>query len=194
MALVGLKDLHYAKVKKDDEATLEYDAIKKIIGAINASIKPKTSSETLYADDGPSDTVSSLGEIEVEFEAKDLPLDVQSDLLGHTIKNGVLIKNAADLAPYVALGFRSMKSTNKYRYIWVLKGRFELIEESYETKGDKVNFQTPKIKGVFIKTDNNGDWEYTGDEDMTDFTADMAANWFKKVFDPNASAGGTTTK
>lgn len=192
MALVGLKDLHYSKVKTDDKTVLEHDEVKNIIGAINASIKPKTSSETLYADDGPADTVSSLGEVEVEFEAQDLPLEVQADLLGHTIKNGVLIKNSSDIAPYVALGFRALKSTNKYRYIWMLKGRFELVEESYETKGDKVNFQTPKIKGSFIKTDNNGDWQYTGDEDMTDFTADTAKNWFKKVYNPNASAGGTT--
>lgn len=193
MAIIGLKDLHYSKVKKDDKTTLEYDAVNNIAGAINASIKPKTSSETLYADDGPADTVSALGEVEVEFEAQDLPLEIQADLLGHTIKDGVLIKNASDLAPYVALGFKSLKSNSKYRYVWMLKGRFELIEESYETKGDKVNFQTPKIKGSFIKTDNNGDWQYTGDEDMTDFTTDKAANWFKKVFNPNVTTGGTST-
>ncbi|PRT35502.1 major tail protein [Bacillus wiedmannii] len=194
MALVGLKDLHYSKVKTDDKTALVHDEVKNIIGAINASIKPKTSSETLYADDGPADTVSSLGEVEVEFEAQDLPLEVQADILGHTIKSGVLIKNASDIAPYIALGFRALKSTNKYRYIWMLKGRFELVEESYETKGDKVNFQTPKIKGSFIKTDNNGDWQYTGDEDMTDFTADMAKNWFKKVYNPNTSTGASITK
>ncbi len=190
--LIGLKELTYAKLKNDDETGVSYDAVKKIIGAINASIKPKSSSETLYADDGAADTVSALGETEVEFEVKDIPLAIQADLLGHTVKNGVLIKNASDIAPYVAIGFKALKSNGKYRFMWLLKGRFELLEENYETKGDKVNFQTPKIKGSFIKVDATGDWQYTGDEDETDFKPETGANWFKDVFNPNATTGGTS--
>ncbi|MCM3736448.1 phage tail protein [Bacillus cytotoxicus] len=182
--IIGLNNLSYSKLTKDDSSGSTYDAVKKIAGAINSGIKPKTSSETLYADDGPADTVSALGEVEVEFEAQDIPLFVQADILGHKLKNGVLIKNAADVAPYVALGFKSLKSNGKYRYVWLLKGRFELIEEKYETKGDKVKFQTPKIKGTFIKTESTGDWQYTGDEDETGWTAATGASWFTSVYKP----------
>lgn len=182
--IIGLKDLNYSKLTKDDSSGSTYDTVKKIVGAISAGIKPKTSSETLYADDGPSDTISSLGEIEVEFEAADIPLAVQADLLGHKIKNGVLTKNASDIAPYVAVGFRSLKSNGKYRYVWLLKGRFELVEEKYETKGDKVKFQTPKIKGTFIKTESTGDWQHTGDEDEEGWTDATGVSWFKEVYKP----------
>jgi phi13 family phage major tail protein len=181
---VGLKDLHYAILTKDDSTGVVYQTPVKIAGAINAKISPKSDTQTLYADDGPSETVTTLGEIEVEFEAKDLPLSVQAALLGHSISNGILIKNANDIAPYVALGFRSQKSNGKYRYVWLFKGRFETPEQEYKTKEDKPSFQTPKIKGTFVKRDFDNNWQIIGDEDEAGFT--QANTWFNAVVNVSA--------
>jgi phi13 family phage major tail protein len=183
---VGLRDLHYALLTKDDETGVTYQDPVKIAGAINAKISPKSNTETLYADDGPAETATSLGEIEVELEVKDLPLSVQAALLGHTVSNGVMIKNAGDTAPYVAMGFRSKKSNGKYRYVWLYKGKFELPEEEFATQEDKPKFQTPKIKGTFIKREYDGAWQAVGDEDETGFTA--GASWFDAVYE--AAGGG----
>jgi phi13 family phage major tail protein len=182
MAIVGLKDLHYALLTKDDSTGVTYSTPKKIIGAINAKISPKSNTETLYADDGPSETATALGEIDVELEVKDIPLSVQAELLGHTLSNGVIVKKAEDVAPYVAIGFRSEKSNGKFRYKWLYKGKFSLPEEDYSTKEDKPKFQTPKIKATFIKREFDGAWEATGDEDETGFTA--GATWFDVVYEP----------
>lgn len=181
---VGLKDLHYAIVTKDDSTGVAYQAPVKIVGAINAKISPKSETQTLYADDGPSETATTLGEIEVEFEAKDLPLPVQAALLGHTMSNGILIKSASDTAPYVALGFRSQKSNGKYRFVWLFKGRFETPEQEYQTKEDKPSFQTPKLKGTFVKRDYDERWQIIGDEDEAGFTA--GSTWFNSVVNVTA--------
>lgn len=181
---VGLRDLYYAILTKDDSTGVAYQTPVKIAGAINAKISPKVESETLYADDGPSETATSLGEIDVELETKDLPLSAQAALLGHTISNGVLIKDADDVAPYVAIGFRSKKSNGKYRYVWLFKGRFETPEQEYKTAEDKPSFQTPKIKGTFIKRDYDGFWQAIGDEDETGFTA--GNTWFNNVVNVSA--------
>ncbi|MGQ7146136.1 major tail protein, partial [Escherichia sp. SS-MK2] len=39
------------------------------------------------------------------------------------------------------------------RYVWLLKGKLSQEEEEGETKKDKPNFQTTKLKGSFIERD-----------------------------------------
>jgi phi13 family phage major tail protein len=182
-ALVGLKDLHYATLTTDTSATITYAVPTKIAPAINAKISPTQNTETLYADDGPAEIVTTLGEIAVELEVSDVPIEVQAVLLGHTVNaDGVLIKKATDTAPYIAIGFKSQKANGKFRYVWLYKGKFELIEEEYQTKEDKASFKTPKLKGTFIKREKDSAWQATGDEDATGFTAAKATAWFTAVY------------
>ncbi|MDF2534413.1 MAG: phage major tail protein phi13 family [Bacillales bacterium] len=176
---VGLSDLYYAILTKDDSTGVNYQGPVKVIGAINAKISPKSSIDTLYADDGASETMTTLGEIEVEFEAKDLPFSHQAALLGHAVSNGMLVKKATDSAPYVALGFRSKKSNGKYRFVWLYKGKFQLPEREHKTMEDKPTYQTAKIKGIFVKRDFDQAWEINGDEDEAGFTG--ASTWFNNV-------------
>src|SRR5574343_110749 len=116
MAQIGLKNLYYATLTADtaDKATT-YGSMKKITGAISADIKPASNSATLYADDGPFDTATTLGEITVTLEMADLPLSVQAEILGHTLDKGVMVYKATDKAPYVAIAFESEKSNGGTR-------------------------------------------------------------------------------
>ncbi|EJW14155.1 phage major tail protein [Paenibacillus alvei DSM 29] len=81
-AAVGLKNMHYAKLIKDDETGVEYSTPKRLAPAITANITPTVNSATLFADDGPLLTANALGEITVEIGITDLPFDIQADLLG----------------------------------------------------------------------------------------------------------------
>lgn len=172
---VGLKDVYYAKLTRDDNTGVSYEAPIQIAGAISAKISAETDSVTLYADDGPFETASSLGQITLELEMADLPLSVQAALLGHTVANGVLEAKSTDIAPYVAIGFRALKSNGKYRYYWLLKGKFEIPDDESQTKEDKVKFQTAKLKGTFVCRIYDGKWKLIGDEDAQGFSA---TNWF----------------
>lgn len=176
---VGLRDLHYAILTQDDVNGVSYDTPVKVSGFINAQINPTTNSETLYADDGPAEVATSLGEITVELQVKDLPLEVQADLLGHQVSNGMLVKSSSDQAPYVAIGFRSLKSNGKYRYVWLYKGKFTTPEHEYQTKEDQPTFQTPTISGSFLKREYDEAWQVIGDEDMPGF--DKGNTWFDSV-------------
>jgi len=178
---VGLKNLYYAVLTKDDATGVSYLAPVKIAGAINAKISPKSNTEVLYADDGPDETTTALGEIDVEFEAKDISLADQAALLGHSIVGGVMLKKATDVAPYVALGFMSKKSNGKYRYLWLTKGMFALPDQEYATGEDKPKFQTPKLKGTFVKRAYDDLWQRIADEDHPDYVASIGANWFNSV-------------
>jgi len=179
---VGLRDLHYALLLTDSEEETTYDAPKKIIGAVTAKITPTTDTQKHYSDDALSEIATALGDIGVEFSADDLPLSVQADLLGHTLgTDGVLIENKDDVAPYVALGFRSIKSNSKFRYIWLYKGKFEVPEDDYASKKETTEFKIPVIKGTFMPRESDGAWQAKGDEDETGFNA--GTTWFSSVYE-----------
>ncbi len=179
MAQVGLKDLHFALLTTDSKEELAYEEPEAIAGAINAIINPEISTQELYADDQLWESVSTLGKINVELETADLPLTVRADLLGNELVDGVLIEAAADVPPYVALGFRSLKSDGKYRYIWLLKGVAQPIAEDFTTKKDSVEHKTPKVKFTFMARVHDGQWKHTADEEGEDFSG--AAAWFDEV-------------
>jgi len=179
---IGLRDLHYALLTSDDATGVAYGTPAKISSAINAKISPKSNTSTLYADDGPDEVATALGEIAVEIQVKDLSLQVQATLLGHTLgTDGVLLKNASDIAPYVALGFKSLKSNGKYRYVWLYKGKFQLQEQEYKTQEDTPEFQAPSIEATFVKRQKDGLWQAIGDEDETGFNA--GTTWFTTVYE-----------
>lgn len=181
MPLVGLDNLYYAVMTKDDATGVAYLAPVKLSGAINVKVDPKQNSATLYADNGPSETSTTLGEIAVEVDVKDVPLDDQAALLGHTVIGGVISRKTTDDAPYVALGFKSKKSNGKYRYSWLLKGKFEEIPVDNQTQEDKPKYQTPKIKGTFVMRQYDNQWSKMADEDHPSYVASTGTNWFTAV-------------
>lgn len=180
MATIGLKDVYYALLTADPASgSPTYAAPVRIKGAISANVNPNTSTATLFADDGPYDTAATMGEITLELNMADLPLTVQGVLLGHTVTAGVLRRKADDKPPYVAIGYRSLKSNGTYRYMWLNKGKFAIPEEEYSTKGDSIEFKTPTIRGSFLKRDCDGEWQRVADEDDALFTPALAAAWFE---------------
>lgn len=178
---IGLRDLHYAILTQDDENGVAYQAPVKVPGVITANINPNPNTGTLYADDGPVETHSQLGEISLELNVKDLSLDVQAALLGHTVQGGVMMRKTTDTAPYVAIGFKSLKSNGKYRYVWLLRGKFQLPEMQHQTKANDVNFQTPTIKGIFLKRKYDDAWIKQTDEDHPDYVPSIGDTWFDAV-------------
>ncbi|MNB67115.1 hypothetical protein D3C75_135980 [compost metagenome] len=182
---IGLNNLVYAIMLNDPEpgaGLATYSAPVRIPGAITASINPNASNETLFADDGPYDAASTIGNITLELNVADLSLETQAELLGHTIVGGVLIRKAADIPPYVAIGFKSLKSDGKYRYTWLAKGKFAASEQANQTKQDSINWNTPTISGSFLKRDCDDEWERHIDEGSIDYIPSLGANWFNNPY------------
>lgn len=175
---IGLRDVYYALLTQDDITLgVTYSAPVRMIGAITANINPNSSIETLFADDGPMETASTIGQIELELNLADIPLDVRAVLLGHTyvVATGELVEKSSDIPPWLAIGFRSLKTNGDYRYVWLVKGKFMIPEDEHETKGDSITFQTPSISGSFVKRDYDDVYRKMGDEDDAAFNP---ATWF----------------
>jgi len=178
---VGLKDLHYALITSDTSAGITYATPVAFAGAMTAKITSQNDQATQYDDDGASEVAFARGKVTVEIKVRDLDVDTQAVLAGHTVTNGVQIENADDVPPYVAIGFRSIKANGKYRYVWLLKGQFVEADDDFETRGEKIAFQNSTLKGTFLKTEYNGNVEVKTDEDMTGFVPATATGWFTSV-------------
>lgn len=184
-ATVGLDQIYYA-IMNDD--TLEtYDTPVRLAGAIQAGLTPTTNSATLYADDQASEVATSLGDIALVLNVKDISTVDQAALLGHTIDaNGVLVRSKDDIAPYVALGYRRRKADGTFRYIWNLKGKFQAESQDAQTKTDTPAFQTPTINATFIPRATDGQWQSVVNEGDAGVVAGTLTNWFNTVYLENA--------
>ncbi len=188
MATIGLRDVHYAPLVSDTVLGATYGTPVKISGAISANVNPNSSSSTLFADDGPYDSAATLGEISLELNMADIPATISAALLGHTYASGMLVKKSSDVPPYVAVGYRSLKSNGYYRYTWLYKGKFTDGETANATKGDSIEYQTPTITGAFVKRDYDDAWQLEADSDDSNVAPATITNWFASVIPPSGTA------
>lgn len=179
---VGLQDICYSKLIKDDSTGVEYGTPKMLAPAITAKVTPSVNSATLFGNDGPVVTANALGEIAVEIGVASLSLTTQADLLGSTIVDGMLIDNADDVAPEVALGYKRTLHDGSIVYVWLLKGKFNLPVDEATTKQGTPTFQTPVIVGTFLKRLYDGNWRFRAHSADPD-AAGRIATWFTSVPD-----------
>ncbi|MEC3841570.1 major tail protein [Bacillus amyloliquefaciens] len=186
---VGLKNIYFAPITEETETSVTYAKPVKIGNAIEASISPSTNSETLYADDGPSEVETAQGATEVEIGTDQLSTKSQALLLGHKINaDGVLEKRDTDKAPYGALLFESATTGGKSKLYALYKGKFMPQEESFATKTDSPEFQTDSISGTFVRREHDNLWQrsvFTGDDGVK---PEVIANWFKAVYEPSTGS------
>ena len=143
---IGLTNLVYAKLVLDTPPTTVggtdgialYDAPVRVMGAISANFSPNASNDTLFADDGPYETASTLGAMSLELNVADIPASQRADLLGATYdaSTGILSHSADDVPPYVAIGLSVKKSNGADRYIWYFKGKFSAPDDNNQTKAE----------------------------------------------------------
>lgn len=133
---IGLRDIHIAILKTDDATATTYDPPIKLERAISAKLSPKSNSDNIYSDDAVEDIIPAFEGVDVEIEVNQLSLTSRAKLQGAKVVKGVLIENKDDMPPTIALGFKSKKNNGKYRYVWLLKGKFELATDEYDTEAE----------------------------------------------------------
>lgn len=180
---IGLKDISIAELLTDTAEGSTYKPVEKLERSVSAKITPKSNSENLYSDDSIEDVAVNFEQIDVEIELNQLSIKSRAKLLGSKIVNGILIENKDDItiAPYTALIFKSKKLNGKYRYVCLYKGKWELVEDEYNTVEDKISSTTPKIKGTFMARNFDGNYRLMADSDDEDIVVGDLENWFKTV-------------
>lgn len=159
---------------------MEYETRQPLVGAISAKINPTSNQEKLWADDGPFDVASMFGDITLELELAALPLKAQAVLLGHHFEDGMMTLTDTDDPPFVAIGFMSQPSPGRFRFVWLYKGKFALVQDEYATATDSAAWRLPKLSGTFVKREHDGKWQIIAESGDSGFTG--ADFWFKSVY------------
>ena len=160
MAKIGLNNFRYAKLTENSDGTHSYDGAKTPGKAISCSVSVNTNDASLYADDvlQESDTSFSNGDVTIGVDREDP--ETAADMLGHTVTEGRIVRNANDVAPYIGLGrviVVMVDNVRKYKVEFLYKVKMGEPSQEDETKGENLDFRTYELAGK-VATLANGDW------------------------------------
>ncbi|MBQ8697429.1 MAG: phage tail protein [Schwartzia sp.] len=180
---IGISNLHVAAMLTDVAGgAATYDTpldMGKVL--IQVQIQPSNNTAQLYADNQSIDSANSLAEVQLTFETAALPLEYQAYLLGHTVTNGVMTVGKDDNAPFVAVMFQSDKRNGKRRFVKFYKVQFQEPDETENTKGENIEYNTPTMTATAIYRLSDGKLKDVADEEAPDFSADTATSWYTTV-------------
>lgn len=191
---IGCDNLVWCPLTKDDGTLLTYGTPVELPGLMKIGLSLNSSSATAFYDNGPGETASTMGAIEVTVDKNALSSTEIAMLLGHkTTTNGIIVSSSDDVSPEGALGYRTLKSNGKHVLVWLLKGSFGEPDEETETKGDSINFQNSSLVGNFAKvnkkftigTESKQPWRTMIDEEDASATPEISAAFFDQVVLPD---------
>ncbi|MEC5258484.1 MULTISPECIES: major tail protein [Bacillus] len=188
---VGLENLVYAKLVKDEKGDIQYGEVKDFAPVISAKVDTSSENGTLYANNGPIIAKTQIGETKVSLGVSEIPMDVLADITGQQLVKGVIAFKQDAVPPYVALGFTGTKEDGTKRMVWLTKGRFGLPTEDRKTAEDKIDFQTDEIEGTFIQRSDKI-FKIVGDSGIPGFE-EFESTFFDQVFDVTKLADTGTT-
>lgn len=160
MAYVGLAKPTIATL---DEKTEEYSNAFNCGEAIQIDVTPQYAEGSLYGDNRQVEYDKEFKYADVTLNATRLPVEAHNRMFGHTVDTSQkkITYKGLDDAPYVGFGFYVSEKVNGVRgYVasWLHKVKFSEGAESYKTKGDSIEYQTPSLTGR-ASEDSNGEWK-----------------------------------
>lgn len=196
MAQIGLRYPVYAPLTEDESAgTYEYGVGKVAAKAIRVDISLNIADAPLYADDGIAERAREFTDGTMNFTPDDLPIETKAEWLGSTIEEEtvgektvkVLKSNTEDQPGYFGFGFILPKIKNnarQYRAVILTKIQFTEPNESAETKGQNISWQTPAIEGKIMRR-VDGNWK----EEITVDSLTLAKAWLAQKLNIGADSG-----
>lgn len=186
MAQIGLRYPMYAPLTEDETSrTFEYGDGKVAAKAIRVDINLNVSDSPLYADDEVAERVREFIDGTITFTPDDLPLEVRGDWLGNQTDEEtvgdetveVLDSSTDDLPGYFGFGYiipKIKRGVRYYRAIFFPKVQFGEPNETVETKGESITWQTPAIEGKIMRRIDTK-WK----REITSTSLDTALNWLR---------------
>lgn len=131
--------------------------------AVSLDLNPQYAEGSLYADDEKAEYDKEFKYADVTLNTSTMPIQAHNVMFGHTVENvgenGTSIKiRTTDSPNYVGFGiYVKEKVNNVKRYVamWIYKVKFTEGQESFKTKGDNIEYQTPSIAGQAIGISDN---------------------------------------
>ena len=186
MANVGLRKPFVAKYNR---ATKSYSDGFKYSHAVQFQINPNYAEASLYGDDAQQEYEKQFINAGITLGTTGTPLKAASTMFGHQVDF------ATDEANYVGMGITGVEKVDgvtQYIALIILCAKFADSAESYQTKGDQLQFNTPSITGSAIVANDEGEWKIT---EIFDTEAEAVAfvKEFLNIEDPAVEFNVTQT-
>lgn len=153
--------LSFPTIAKLDVETGKYSEILKCGSAINTSVTPNYNEASLFADNRQKESVKEFKNANVELGVDTVPVKAVELLLGHKVaEDGTETSHTDDSGSYVGYGFITEEIHNgikRFRACFLTKVKFNESAESYQTKGDSIQFGNPALNGISTSNDK-GVW------------------------------------
>jgi phi13 family phage major tail protein len=184
---IGIESAVYALLTESSDVlagTPVYGTVKSLFPSAKITVNPNGSVATDWGDDGPSFVATTTGKYQLSLEAQDVDPAAYAEITGQTRTNGVAVDGSLDTAPYVAFGYKQWlggldgSGNKRYRYKWLLKGKFSKAQEGGETKKDTISYQHMTLAAEFTKLIANNNIQTTVRTDASDTPAATITNWF----------------
>lgn len=192
MANFGLSNPWVAPYQVSADGTQEtYGTPIKAGEAVNTNANPKYVETKLHGDNKAVEVVKEYVSTDVTLGVTRIPVVMAEMMFGHKVtEKGTEVSNANDSAPYVGYAFITKEieaGVTKFRGCLFPKVQMVEGEESYETKGENVQFKTPTLSGTGMAR-LNGDWRIKSPKYDTE---QEVVEWIKAQFKLTTTA---TTK
>lgn len=163
MANVGLRKPYVAKFNR---ATKTYSDGFRYSRAVSMGITPNYAEASLYGDDSQVEYEKDFTYAQVTLGTTSTPIRAASTMFGHQVdfEQKKVIYKTSDEANYVGVGITGVEKVDgvtQYVALIILCAKFADSAESYNTKGDQIQFNTPSIEGAAIAADDDGNWKIT---------------------------------
>lgn len=178
--IIGVRDLHIAKITKDDLTGTTYESPLSVPSLISVEISDNTENVTFYSDDVVEQVIPAFSGKEVTIELGYLTNELEALISGNSYENGVFTQSSDAVASEYAIMFRAPLSKGGFQYVTLYKGVLSRNEANYKGKEESIESSNVTLTGVFMPLLSNGKVSARAnseDEGAGEFTS----KWFTTV-------------
>lgn len=178
---VNVKGLYFAKVKKETDSEVTYEAVQQVAEVQEVQFSPKIAEGGLFGNGVKVHSASKKTSYELSIDMTVLPPDIKAYIEGTTITNGVEAGKSSDEAKPFACGFEVEKTGGKSQMIWFLYCMAKPVEETVKQSEDSTNYSTDKLVISALEHKALGRFYTKIDSESTEVQKEWLTNFFKKV-------------
>lgn len=176
---INISNPVYCILLTDDSSEVTYEEEIKSLGEVmQVQLTPQTASGELFGNGIKTSKEDRLVGITMAMDITKIPPASTAEILGHEAKDGVIIDNADDDAPFIAVGYQIEGTGKNKEYVWLLKGKAQPLNDSVQQRTTTINYSTQTLNVNFINRDFDGHLRFYADSTHEDFTAEQAKKWF----------------
>ncbi len=161
MAVIGIRyPIWSPYVSGGEGAAIVYGEAVTTDEIIEANVSWTRNTNVLYASDRAVETDNSITSGKITLNLDDVSPALATSMLGMIGAGSPVTYEDADVAgPHGGFGYirvKRKKGVTSFEAYWIHDCQFVLTEETSVTRGENIEWQTPKLEGTIFGTDLDG--------------------------------------